>query len=57
MLQTNEREPDEQITDARIRNTAKSGKLISAIRLYRGKYSVSLAEAKAGLDRLLAEGS
>ena len=53
MLTQQERTPEEQITDDRIRAAARSGNLISAIRLYRGKHGVGLAEGKAGVERLL----
>jgi hypothetical protein len=55
MLTTAERTPDEQITDDRILAVARSGNVISAIRLYRGLHGVGLAEGKAGVERLLNE--
>jgi hypothetical protein len=55
MLKPEERMPDEQISDTHIREVALSGNVISAIRLYRGKYNVGLAEGKAGVERLLHE--
>lgn len=54
MLKQEEREPDEQITDARIREIALSGNAITAIRLYRGKYNVGLAEAKASVEQMIS---
>src|SRR5688500_1893432 len=56
MLTAQERRPDEQITDERIRALAGSDDVITAIRLYRGKYGVGLAEGKAGVERLLRGG-
>jgi hypothetical protein len=57
MLRPDERLPHEQITDERIREVARSGNLIGAIRLYRGKRGVGLAEGKAGVERLLGGSS
>ena len=57
MLTPAERTPDEQITDDRILAVARAGNLISAIRLYRGLHGVGLAEGKAGVERLLRDGS
>ena len=56
MLGPAERTPDERITDDRIRAAARTGNVISAIRLYRGLHGVGLAEGKAGVERLLREG-
>jgi hypothetical protein len=53
MLAQEERGADEQITDAHIREVALSGNVIAAIRLYRGKYNVGLAEGKASVERML----
>lgn len=55
MLTQEERRPDEQIADARIREVALAGNIITAIRLYRGKYNVGLAEGKAGVEQMLSE--
>ncbi len=55
MLTAEERRFDETITDFHIRQIALSGNMISAIRLYRGKYSIGLAEGKMGVERLLYE--
>jgi len=52
MLKPAERKPDEKITDDRIRAVAQAGDVLSAIRLYRGKYGVGLFEAKAEVERL-----
>jgi hypothetical protein len=56
LLQATERNSEEQITDSRIREVAGAGRAISAIRLYRAKYGVGLADGKAGVERLLAGG-
>lgn len=55
MLTRAERTQDEQITEDRIRAVARSGNVISAIRLYRGLHGVGLAEGKAGVERMLRE--
>ena len=52
-LRPDERRADEQITDEHIRAVAASGNLIAAIRLYRTRYDVGLADGKAGVERLL----
>jgi hypothetical protein len=54
LLQSAERNADEQITDSRIREVAAAGRTISAIWLYGAKYGVGLADGKAGFERLLA---
>jgi hypothetical protein len=56
MLQNEERLPGEEIQDARIIELARSDKRLSAIRLYRAKYQVGLAEGKAGVEALLKQG-
>ncbi|MES2462614.1 MAG: hypothetical protein V4671_18685 [Armatimonadota bacterium] len=53
MLHPELRLPGEQISDALIAERARSGNMIAAIRLYRGKYDVGLAEAKIAVERLL----
>jgi hypothetical protein len=57
MLTPAERTADEQITDDHIRAVARAGNVISAIRLYRGRHGVGLAEGKAGVERLMRERS
>ena len=57
MLTPEERRPEERITDDRIRTVAQSGHLIAAIRLYRAKHGVGLAEGKAAIERLLGANS
>src|SRR5262245_25238 len=54
MLREGERLPEEQIADTHIARVAREGNIVSAIRLYRGKYGVGLAEGKAGVRRLLS---
>jgi len=54
VLREDERRPGEEITDAHIADVARSGNLISAIRLYRAKYGVGLAEGKAAVTGLLS---
>ena len=54
LLRPDERLPGEEITDAKIVELAEAGDQIRAIRLYRAKNSVGLAEAVAGLKRLRA---
>ncbi len=44
---------NEVIQDSKIKNLADAGNLISAIRLYRAKYGVGLAEAKNAIDTIL----
>jgi hypothetical protein len=53
MLPLERRLPEEQIPDSRIVELARSGNILLAIHLYRGKYNTSLAEGKAGVERLL----
>jgi hypothetical protein len=53
MLEQNERQPEEQITDERICAAGGSGNIIAAIRLCRAKYGVGLAEGKARVEELL----
>src|SRR5262245_24338877 len=43
-LTIEERLPDEQITDARIRELAHSGNVIAAVGLYRTRYDVGLTD-------------
>ena len=56
LLRNEERLPGEEIQDERIIEVARSGRLIQAIRLYRAKYQVGLAEGKAGVESLLKRG-
>ena len=53
VLRADERRADEQITDVGICEVARAGRLIPAIRLYRAKYGVGLADAKAHVDELM----
>jgi len=55
LLATNERHPDEQITDERIVKLARTGNMISAIRLYRAKHAAGLLEAKTSVERLVEQ--
>lgn len=43
---------NEIIQDSKIKSLADEGNLISAIRLYRAKYSVGLAEAKSAVEKM-----
>jgi hypothetical protein len=54
MLREEARQPEEQITDAHILRVVREGNLLSAIRLYRGKYGVGLTEGKAEVERLMS---
>lgn len=56
ILTQEERGADEQITDAHIREVALSGNVITAIRLYRGKYNVGLLEAKTSVEQMISKG-
>lgn len=53
LLTPTERLPGEEIPDERIVELARSGQLISAIRLFRAKHQVGLIEGKQGVERLL----
>jgi hypothetical protein len=53
MLLSGERLPEEQITDDHIIKTAMSGKMVTAIRLYRAKYEVGLKDGEDGVERLV----
>lgn len=53
LLTPAERLPGEEVQDERIISLARSGQLISAIRLYRAKHDVGFLEAKAGVEALL----
>ena len=44
---------NEVIQDLKIKALADEGNLITAIRLYRAKYGVGLAEAKNAVDKLI----
>jgi hypothetical protein len=55
LLTTAERLPGEEIPDVRIVQLARSGKMVSAIRLYRAKHQVGLVEGKAGVESLLKQ--
>lgn len=55
VLAQQERAPDERITEDRVVALASAGKLMGAIRLYRGLYGVGLTEGRAGVERLLRE--
>lgn len=53
-LTSEERLPDEEISDTKITQLARSGNLLGAIRLFRTKHEVGLTQAKAGVEHLLA---
>src|SRR5262249_28953206 len=55
MLPLSERQDDEHFTDAHVKNVARSGKVLDAIRLYRLLHSADLAAAQNAIDRMLAE--
>lgn len=55
LLTNKERLPGEEIPDTRIIALAKMGRRIEAIRLYRTKYEVDLAEGVAGVKALLQD--
>lgn len=46
---------NEVIQDSKIKTLADEGNLISAIRLYRAKYGVELAEAKTAVEKMKAQ--
>ena len=52
-LRSDERTPDEGIADKRIIELAREGNMLMAIHLYRTKFNVGLAEAQAGIQKLL----
>ena len=47
---------NEVIQGSKIKNLADAGNLISAIRLYRAKHGVGLAEAKNAIDKIKVQG-
>jgi len=51
-LTSAERIDGEEILDARIRSLASAGQLVTAIRLYRTKYGVGLAEARDAVSAM-----
>lgn len=53
VLRNDERAPGEEIPNTHIIALARAGNLLSAIRLYRAKHEVGLAEGKAGVEALL----
>jgi len=57
MLPLSERQDGENFTDEHVKNVAKTGKVLDAIRLYRLLHSADLATAKRAVERMLAQGS
>src|SRR4051812_41950314 len=55
LLTPSERMPGEEIPDARIIELARSGNMVSAIRLYRAKHQMGLLEGKLGVESLLKQ--
>src|ERR1051326_8914325 len=52
MLTPSERSPGEEISDEKIILLARSGKMLSAIRLFRAKHQVGLVEGQLGGEAL-----
>lgn len=55
MLPLSERQADETFTDEHVKNVAKIGKVLDAIRLYRLLHSVNLETAKKAVERMLEQ--
>jgi hypothetical protein len=55
MLPLSERQDDENFTDEHVKNVAKTGTVIEAIRLYRLLHSADLATAKRAVERMLEQ--
>jgi hypothetical protein len=55
LLTNAERHPGEEISNDSILQFARTGNLISAIRLYRAKHEVGLLEGKQGVELLLQQ--
>ena len=52
-LLPSERLESEQITDEKIRSVAMAGNMVSAIRLYRGKYDAGLRDAMKAVEAMV----
>jgi hypothetical protein len=55
LLEPARRLPGEEITDERMIQLARTGKKISAIRMYRTKHGVGLVAGKLGVEALLKQ--